>query len=109
MATPYRPVREPADGTAPGERRTGPWDSRTGNPVLLVTTRHDPAPHQNAVGVHDLLPGSALLTVDGVGHPALFSSSCAMDLTAQYLLTGATPPEGTVCPQDLDPFPQPPA
>ena len=92
------------------ERHTGSWNATTAAPVLLVNTRFDAGtPHRNAVRVHDLLPNSALLTVDGVGHDALATSSCAMDLTAQYLLTRATPPAGTVCPQDLDPFDQPPA
>jgi hypothetical protein len=59
------------------------------------------------VEVHDLLPRSALLTVDGVGHGAIDSSSCAKQVTAQYLLTGATPPAGTVCPQDRAPFDPP--
>jgi pimeloyl-ACP methyl ester carboxylesterase len=73
--------------------------------VLLLTTRYDPAtPHRNAVRVHDLLPGSALVTVDGVGHGALQLSSCAMAATAQYLLSGAVPPAGTVCGQDFTPL-----
>ena len=59
--------------------------------------------------MHDLLPNSALLNVDGVGHGALPFSSCAQLATAQYLLTGAVPVLGTVCPQDLAPFDQPPA
>jgi pimeloyl-ACP methyl ester carboxylesterase len=78
--------------------------------VLLLNTRYDPAtPYRNAVLVHDLLPNSALLTVDGVGHGALLLSSCAQDATAQYLLTAALPPPGTVCAQDLGPFDKPPA
>ncbi|WP_138735985.1 alpha/beta hydrolase, partial [Modestobacter excelsi] len=92
------------------ERYTGPWNATTSNPVLLVSTRHDPAtPYRNAVRVHDLLPHSALLTVDGVGHGAIDSSSCAKQVTARYLLTGATPPAGTVCPQDRAPFDPPSA
>jgi pimeloyl-ACP methyl ester carboxylesterase len=92
------------------ERHTGPWTATTANPVLLLSTRYDPGtPHRNAVRVHELLPNSALVTVDGVGHDVLATSSCARQLTAQYLLTGVTPPEGTVCPQDLEPFPLPPA
>jgi pimeloyl-ACP methyl ester carboxylesterase len=92
------------------ERHTGPWNATTSNPVLLVSTRHDPAtPYRNAVEVHDLLAHSALLTVDGVGHGAIESSSCAKQVTAQYLLTGAVPPPGTVCGQDRAPFDQPPA
>jgi pimeloyl-ACP methyl ester carboxylesterase len=91
------------------ERHTGPWDSWTRNPVLVVGNRYDPAtPYRNAVAVHDLLPNSTLLTVDGVGHGALGASTCAVSLTTQYLLTGATPPAGTVCTQDrraFDPVP----
>jgi pimeloyl-ACP methyl ester carboxylesterase len=92
------------------ERHTGPWHATTSNPVLLVSTRHDPAtPYRNAVEVHDLLAHSALLTVDGVGHGAIGSSSCAQQVTARYLLTGAVPRPGTVCAQDRAPFDQPPA
>jgi hypothetical protein len=56
------------------------------------------------VRVHDLLSGSALLTVDGVGHGAYGLSSCATDLVVQYLLTGAVPAPGTECPADLVAF-----
>jgi hypothetical protein len=77
--------------------------------VLLIGNRYDPAtPYRNAVAVADLLPNSTLLTVDGVGHWAVRGSSCAASLMAQYLLTGATPPTGTVCAQDraaFDPVP----
>ncbi|MGY1622484.1 alpha/beta hydrolase [Geodermatophilus sp. SYSU D00965] len=93
------------------ERHTGPWDSWTRNPVLVIGTRYDPAtPYRNAVAVHDLLPNSTLLTVDGVGHTSLGRSTCAASLTSQYLLTGATPPAGTVCAADhgaFEPVPVP--
>jgi len=53
---------------------------------------------------------SGPLTVDGVGHAAeLLTSSCATAATTHYLLTGATPPPGTVCDQDFTPFDQPAA
>lgn len=91
------------------ERHTGPWDTWTRNPVLVIGNRYDPAtPYRNAVLVDDLLPNSTLLTVDGVGHGSLGTSSCADSLMSQYLLTGATPPAGTVCTQDrgaFDPVP----
>jgi pimeloyl-ACP methyl ester carboxylesterase len=91
------------------ERHTGPWDSWTRNPVLVIGNRYDPAtPYRNAVVVHDLLPNSTLLTVDGVGHTSLGTSTCAASATTLYLLTGATPPAGTVCTQDrgaFDPVP----
>jgi pimeloyl-ACP methyl ester carboxylesterase len=87
------------------ERYTGPWTARTAQPVLLINTRYDPAtPYPNAVRVRRLLPNSALLTVDGVGHGGLAVSSCAQEVTARYLLTGATPAPGTVCAQDFQPF-----
>lgn len=91
------------------ERYIGPWTARTRTPVLLLATRYDPqTPYRNAVRVHQLLPNSALLTVDGVGHGVeLLTSSCATTATTQYLLTGATPPPGTVCPQDQGPFDPP--
>jgi pimeloyl-ACP methyl ester carboxylesterase len=93
------------------ERHTGPWTARTRTPVLLLATRYDPnTPYRNAVRVHQLLPNSALLTVDGVGHAVeLPTSSCAAAATTRYLLTGATPPPGTVCGQDFTPFDQPAA
>jgi pimeloyl-ACP methyl ester carboxylesterase len=87
------------------ERHTGPWDTWTRNPVLVIGNLYDPAtPYRNAVVVDDLLPNSTLLTVDGVGHTSLATSTCATSVTTQYLLTGATPPAGTVCAQDRAPF-----
>ena len=53
---------------------------------------------------HDLLPNSALLTVQGWGHATLFLSFCADAIVADYFLTGAVPPPGTVCQQDFIPF-----
>ena len=77
------------------ERYTGPWSTRTRNPVLIIGTSYDPAtPYSNAVRVRRLLPNSTLLTVHGVGHTSLFTSSCATTLIAQYLLTGAPRPPG---------------
>ena len=87
------------------ERYSGPWTARTANPVLIIGNRYDPAtPYRNAVKVHCLLPNSTLMTVNGVGHAALFTSACAVRATVRYLLTGATPPAGTVCNQDTEPF-----
>jgi pimeloyl-ACP methyl ester carboxylesterase len=92
------------------ERYAGPWSARTRNPVLVIGNRYDPAtPYRNAVKVSRLLPNSTLLSVDGVGHASLLTSSCATALTAQYLLTGAAPAAGTVCRQDRAPFDPVPA
>ncbi|HEX5881763.1 MAG TPA: alpha/beta hydrolase, partial [Actinomycetota bacterium] len=87
------------------ERYTGPWTPRTTQPVLLITSRHDPAtPYRNARKVARLIPNSALITVDGVGHGGLFASSCAARLATRYLLTRATPEPGTRCKPDITPF-----
>ena len=87
------------------DRYTGPFDTATGNPVLVVGARWDPATrYQGAVIVHDLLPNSALLTVNSWGHTSLFTSACADAAIAAYLISAATPAPGTVCEQDLVPW-----
>ncbi len=88
------------------DRYLGPFTRETANPVLVVGNLYDPATrYQGAQTVADLLPNSALLTVAGWGHTSLFLSRCADDVVSQYLLTGATPAPGTVCQQDVPPFP----
>jgi hypothetical protein len=73
--------------------------------VLVASTQFDPATrYEGAVTVAGLLPNSRLLTVHGWGHTTLFLSQCADQAVAAYLLTGALPPEGLVCEQDLVPF-----
>jgi pimeloyl-ACP methyl ester carboxylesterase len=76
-------------------RYMGPFDKRTANPVLVVGSRFDPATrYESAVTVHQLLPNSALLTVNGWGHTSLFMSRCADEAVARYLVEVATPPAG---------------
>lgn len=83
----------------------GPFDRQTANPVLVVGNRFDPATrYESAVLVSDLLPNSRLVTLEGWGHTSLFLSACVDDVVSQYFLTGAPPPEGTVCTQDFGPF-----
>ena len=73
--------------------------------MLVASTQFDPATrYEGAVTVAGLLPNSRLLTVHGWGHTTLFLSQCADQAVAAYLLTGALPPEGLVCEQDLVPF-----
>ena len=98
-----------ADWTgADGDRYTGPFNHRTGKPVLVVGNLFDPATrYQGAVTARDLLPNSSLLTVHGWGHTSLFRSACADEAIARYLVDVATPAAGTVCEQDLVPFAQP--
>jgi pimeloyl-ACP methyl ester carboxylesterase len=90
---------------AQGDRYTGPFTANTTNAVLVASTQFDPATrYEGAVTVAGLLPNSRLLTVHGWGHTTLFLSQCADQAVAAYLLTGALPPQGLVCEQDLVPF-----
>ena len=56
--------------------------------------------------MRELLPNSALLTVDMPGHGSLGISACAGFLTGQYLLDppSAGSIDGTTCPPEFNPF-----
>jgi pimeloyl-ACP methyl ester carboxylesterase len=87
------------------DRYLGPFDRPTANPVLVVGNRFDPATRfEGARTVHDLLPNSSLLTLDGWGHTSIMLSPCVDEAVSLYLLDGITPPEGTTCAQDPAPF-----
>ena len=90
---------------ADGDRYTGPFNRGTDNPVLVVGAKWDPATrYQGAVTAHDLLPNSALLTVNSWGHTSLFTSACADAAIAAYLISTTTPAPNRVCSQDLVPW-----
>jgi pimeloyl-ACP methyl ester carboxylesterase len=90
---------------ADADRYTGPFDTATDEPVLVVGSRWDPATrYQGALIAHDLLPHSALLTVNSWGHTSLFTSACADAHIAAYLISGAVPAPGTECDQDQVPW-----
>ena len=92
------------------DRFVGPWTARTANPVLVASTRFDPAtPLHGAQRVAGLLPGSRLLTVEGWGHTTLFLSAAADAAVAAYLLDGTLPAVGARFSQDLDPLAPPAA
>lgn len=107
-------------GTAPCARRTwtvrdedawtGPFDRRTGAPVLVVGNYWDPATnYQGAVSSAALLPNSRLLSSDSWGHTAYGTSACVTGAVDAYLLTGKLPAKGTVCTGDDQPFVAAPA
>jgi TAP-like protein len=51
------------------------------------------------------LGNAVLLTHDGYGHTSIQDqSTCIEDARAPYLLHLITPPRGTVCPSDRQPF-----
>ena len=54
------------------------------------------------------LANARLLVVHGYGHTALLNpSTCASNYMTAYFRTGAIPPKGAVCRQDLPPFAPP--
>ena len=69
------------------------------NPILVVSTTHDPAtPHAWGEQLADDLANARLLTFDGIGHTAYQrGSGCIDEAVDAYLLRGALPAEGTVC------------
>ncbi|WBB78826.1 alpha/beta hydrolase [Micromonospora sp. WMMD882] len=83
----------------------GPFDRRTGAPVLVVGNYWDPSTnYQGAVSAARSLPNSRLLSSDSWGHTAYGTSVCVTGAVDRYLLTGTPPAEGTVCVGDLQPF-----
>jgi pimeloyl-ACP methyl ester carboxylesterase len=87
------------------DRYMGPFTATTASPVLVVGNLFDPATrYEGAQTVAGLLPNSRLLTVAGWAHTSIGLSACADEATARYLIDGALPAPGTVCPQDVTPF-----
>ncbi|WP_433306442.1 alpha/beta hydrolase [Actinoplanes sp. CA-030573] len=94
------------------DRHLGPWTTRTAAPVLVVGNYFDPATrYQGAQTAARLLPHSRLLSYAGWGHAAYFIAfnTCVNDQVSNYLITGRTPPAGTVCQPQGSPFAPPSA
>jgi len=84
----------------------GPWDAATQNPILLIGTRYDPSTaYANARRTAHRLGNAVLVTHDGYGHISFQDpSECVERATTAYLVNHVTPPRGTVCPSDRQPF-----
>ncbi len=69
------------------------------NPILVVSTRKDPAtPYQWGTLLADELDNATLVTYEGVGHTAYGEgSSCVDDAVDRYLLKGTVPKQDLVC------------
>ncbi len=79
-------------------RTVGPVAAPGALPILVVGTTDDPAtPYAWAVSVAKELDRGVLLTHDGDDHVAYFYSSCVRADVQTYLVSGLTPPSGTVC------------
>jgi hypothetical protein len=88
------------------DRFTGPWNTKSTVPILLIGTRYDPnTAYVNAVNSEKLLGNAVLLTHDGYGHTSIQDhSQCIDDARIRYLVDLVTPAAGTVCPADQKPF-----
>ncbi|MEM7271858.1 MAG: alpha/beta hydrolase [Actinomycetota bacterium] len=87
------------------DRFVGPFGPDTANPVLVLSTRFDPATsYQQAQSAQAALPNSALVTVEGWGHTTLFTSACADAVVAAYFLDDVVPAADPFCPPDVVPF-----
>jgi pimeloyl-ACP methyl ester carboxylesterase len=84
----------------------GPWNASTPNPILLINQRYDPnTGYANAVRVERLLGNAVLLTQEGYGHLSFQDpSTCVDEAWVAYLTELITPPTGTVCQSDQQPF-----
>jgi pimeloyl-ACP methyl ester carboxylesterase len=69
------------------------------NPILVVSTRKDPAtPYQWGTLLADELDNATLVTYEGVGHTAYREGSdCVDDAVDRYLLKGTVPEKDLVC------------
>jgi len=84
----------------------GPWNASTPNPILLIGTTGDPATaYASAVRSEQLLGNAVLLTHKGFGHVSFRDpSACITKAYVDYLTALITPPRGTVCTADQQPF-----
>jgi pimeloyl-ACP methyl ester carboxylesterase len=82
----------------PPTRTVGPVAAPGAPPILVIGTTNDPAtPYAWAVNVAKELTRGVLLTHDGADHVAYFYSACVRSSVQTYLVSGQTPPSGTVC------------
>ncbi len=88
------------------DRYTGPWNRRTKTPILLINNRYDPSTsYGNAQRAQRVLGNAVLLTNAGYGHPSYSDpSECIDHWRVRYLVHLVTPPRGTVCQPDRQPF-----
>jgi pimeloyl-ACP methyl ester carboxylesterase len=93
-------------GTAQ-DRYTGPWNRPTASTILVIGNTSDPiTPYQDSVAMSRLLADARLLTVDGYGHTTVNNpSTCVINDVVAYTVNGILPAPGTVCQQNLNPFP----
>jgi pimeloyl-ACP methyl ester carboxylesterase len=113
-ATGGTPAPPPAPSPAPAALPSsgpgyyaGPWNRPTASTILVVGNTGDPwTAYHDSVAMSRDLARARLLTVDGYGHTAGNNpSTCAINDIVDYTLTGALPAPGTICQQNINPFP----
>jgi pimeloyl-ACP methyl ester carboxylesterase len=79
-----------------------PSHAVSSNPIIVLSTKYDPAtPYQWGVQLAQELDSATLLTYDGDGHTAYRRGSACVDSAVDaYLTDGAMPAAGTVCEPD---------
>jgi hypothetical protein len=84
----------------------GPWNASSPKPILLINSRYDPnSAYANAVRAERQLGNAVLLTHEGYDHLSSQNPSAFIDqATVAYLVDLVTPPTGTVCQSDQQPF-----
>ncbi len=83
---------------------SSPWNAHT-SPILVIGNTTDPfLPLRDDIAMTRQLANARLLVVHGYGHTAFLKPSTYM---TGYFQTGALPPKGTVCRQNLPLFPPP--
>ncbi|GAA2689369.1 MULTISPECIES: alpha/beta hydrolase [Actinosynnema] len=88
-------VNPPVPATNPQR----PLEAGDAPPVLLLNARHDPStPHEGARNVADQLPGSVLVTHEGLGHGVATRTPCAVDAVHRYLTERVLPQRDAHCP-----------
>jgi pimeloyl-ACP methyl ester carboxylesterase len=93
-------------------RYTGRWNKKFANPILLASSKYDPAtPLSSAIETLALmneggLNNAVLLQQDSVGHCTISQeSTCTINAFREYMLQGKLPAPGTVCqPNIANPF-----
>ncbi|WP_242904560.1 alpha/beta hydrolase [Actinomadura terrae] len=87
-----------------------PYRIKGAPPILLTNSRYDVStPYPDAQNVARQIPGSVLLTYDGIGHRAYNRSACINAAVNRYLLTLRTPPPNTHCPAEPAPLTETPS
>lgn len=85
---------------------TGPWNATIKNPILVMGITNDPnTTFASARRVAHLFGNAALLAQQGYGHGTYTDPSACVDAAmGRYLVHLVTPPRGTVCRSDRQPF-----